>query len=62
MSDDTPLPFSKNGWEGFIYEHKGTPIGTFDIVCRKLDRLIRVDKLEPHQVAEFDPDKHWNDR
>jgi len=62
MSDDEPLPFFKNDWMGFIHEHKGTPLGLFDIRCKKGHRIIHVTKLTPDQVAKFDPDKYWNDR
>jgi hypothetical protein len=58
MSDES-IPWSKNGWRGYVKPHNGTPIGLFDLRCQKVSRVIHVEKLEPHQIEDFDPDAYW---
>lgn len=57
--DDIPLPWSKYGWEGFIANHRGTPIGMLIIRARKKGRWIITGPMTPEQILTFDPDLYW---
>ena len=58
--DPEPIPFSRKGWKGFVHVHNGTPTGMVVIRCRKGDRILCTNPMDPHLVDTFDPDAWWN--
>ena len=58
MTDES-LPWAKNGWQGFVSDYRGTPVGLLTLRARKGDRLLVVPKMTPEQIATFDPDQYW---
>ena len=58
MTDET-IPWSKNGWEGYVADYRGTPIGMLVIRAKKGSRIIHTRPLTAQQVQEFDPDVYW---
>jgi len=56
---DEPTPWTKNGWHGFISEHRGTPVGLFTLRARKGARVLVLEKLTPEQIESVDPDAKW---
>ena len=61
MSDDS-TPFGKDGWKGYIFPHRGTPIGMFIIRVRKGARVITTTPMSPEQIDTFSPDDYWKQR